>query len=633
VPRSSRTSAESHSTQGFIQGPASAGRRQFLGITGAGMLATLLPGCSSDDSNSPPYSQTIAMGQQAIQQAIANPNQPVASISIAMLKGSNVVWQQAFGVSSVPNQTKATVDTRFNIGSVSKLFAALAATILQDRGLITLDTPIVQYLPTFTMLSPEYAKITTRHLLSHASGLPGTNSRNLFTFAPVPGYAADTQAELANTHLKHLPGELAVYCNDGFTMVEQLVLAMTGQSYASFVQANILAPLKMTNSSYLTAVPTSGSFSYPYDNGTQYQEFVNAYATGGLSSTPTDMMNLAQMIIGGGVFQGTRVVSAAGIAQMGTDQTAGLLINPSPEWRWGLGWDTVKQPALAAAGILGWEKDGGTAFYSSEFFVVPNSQLALMVTGNSGYDARGIAESIVLSALQEEGTIAALPAKVSVTAPAASSGPGLANAAGVYGNSDEPFQVIANPDGSLQLNQWKGKTRVWTPVGAYQYRSDGWWWSNSDSASYRFTVVSGTDSEGNAFSYRYLMKRVVPGAGYAYLTLPVGQQLAALAALDTAWQQRVGTQWRLTNDSPTAVPIVIDGNEPALLTTLAELPGYVLYGNTDLRYQLFVPLSDDRGGMSVKIPGNFGRDLYEIRFASAGSGTTLTLGSSIYATA
>jgi hypothetical protein len=380
-------------------------------------------------------------------------------------------------------------------------------------------------------------------------------------------------------------------------------------------------------------VPSDGSFSYPFANGTQYQEFVNAYATGGLSSTPGDMMNLAQMTIGGGMFQGQRVVSAAGIAQMGTDQTTGLLINPSPEWRWGLGWDSVRQPALDAAGVLGWEKDGGTAFYSSEFFVVPQAQLALMVTGNSGYDARKLAETLVLSALKEDGTVASLPARVSTTAPSAASGPGIVNAGGIYGNSDSPFQVIANPDGSLQLNQWAGAKRAWTPVGAYQYRSDGWWWSNTDTASYRFAVASGTDADGNAFSYRYLMKRVVPGAGYAYLTLPVGQQLAALTPLDNAWQQRLGTQWTLTNDSPTAVPIVILGNPPAYLTTLPELPGYVLYGNEDLRYQLFVPLADDRGGMSVKVPGNFGRDLYEIRFASANSATTLTLGSSIYANA
>ena len=611
--------------------PLRAGRRQFLGFTGAGMLATLLPGCSGNSVHASPYPQTIAMGQQLIQQAVSNPAQPVAAISVAMLKGNTVIWQQAFGVSSVPSQTSATVQTRFNIGSVSKLFAALAATILQDRGLITLDTPIAHYLPTFTMLSPEYAQITTRHLLSHASGLPGTNSRNLFTFSPVPGYAADTQAELANTHLKHLPGELAVYCNDGFTMVEQIVLATTGQSFASFVETNILAPLMMTNSSYLTSVPTTGSFSLPFANGTQYQEFVNAYATGGLTSTPGDMMNLAQMILGGGVFQGQRVVSSAGIAQMGTDQSAGLLINPSPEWQWGLGWDSVRQPGLAAAGILGWEKDGGTAFYTSEFFVVPQAQLALMVTGNSGYDARKLAETLVLSALKEEGTIAALPATVGTTVPSTASSPVIATSSGIYGNSDAPLQVVAGLDGSLQLNKWNPSTQAWTAVGTYQYRSDGWWWSNSDTASYRFTIASGTDAAGNAFSYRYLMKRVVPGAGYAYLTLAVGQQLAPLAPLDNAWQQRLGTKWQVTNDSPTAVPIVIDGNEPALLTALSELPGYVLYGNTDLRYQLFIPLADDRGGMSVKVPGNFGRDLYEIRFASVTNATMLTLGSSIYA--
>jgi CubicO group peptidase (beta-lactamase class C family) len=597
------------------------------------MLATLLPGCGSSEVHSAPYAGTIAMGQQAIQQAISNPAQPVAAISVAMLKGNDVVWQQAFGASSVPNQTAATIQTRFNIGSVSKVIAALAAVILQDRGLISLDTPIAQYLPTFTMLSPEYTRITTRQLLSHSSGLPGTNSRNLFTFAPVPGYAADTQAELANTHLKHLPGELAVYCNDGFTMIEQIVLALTGQSYASFVATNVLAPLAMTNSSYLTSVPSSGSFAYPYADGTQYQEFVNAYATGGLSSTPGDMMNLARMFLGGGVFEGRRVVSAAGIAEMGTDQTTGLLINPSPEWRWGLGWDSVQQPGLAAAGVLGWEKDGGTAFFASEFFVVPQAQLALMITGNAGYDARKLAESIVLSALKEDGTIGALPPTVGGTAPPVASGPSIAAAAGIYGNSDAPLQVIAGTDGSLQLNQWDSATHAWSKVGAgaYQYRSDGWWWSSSDAASYRFAVASGTDENGNAYRYNYLMKRVVPGAGYAYLTLPIGQQLGALAPLDSAWQQRLGTQWRLTNDSPTAVPIVIDGNEPAILTTLVELPGYVLYGNNDLRYQLFVPLADDRGGMSVKVPGNFGRDLYEIRFASANNATTLTLGSSIYA--
>ncbi|MBC8642024.1 beta-lactamase family protein [Caballeronia sp. EK] len=612
--------------------PSRATRRQFLGYTGAGVLATLLPGCGSDGMKATQYPRTIAMGQEIIENTVDRSAQPVAAVSIAMLKDSRVVWQQAFGLSSVPNGTLTTTQTRFNIGSVSKVIAALAVAILQDRGLISLDTPVVHYLPSFTMLSPEYARITTRHLLSHSSGLPGTNLRNIFTFSPIPDYAADTQSELAFTHLKHSPGELAVYCNDGFTMIERIVLSVTGQSFISFVNENIFVPLAMTNSGYLASVPNEGLFSYPYVKGTQYQEFVNAYATGGVSSTPGDMMNFAQMLIDRGMFEGQRIVSAAGIAEMGADQTAGLSINPSPEWRWGLGWDSVQQPALAAAGVLGWEKDGGTAFYTSEFIVVPHAKLAVMVTGNTGYDARKLAESIVLSALEEDGTIRELPPKVSIAPPAAASGPSIASAAGIYANSDSPLQVLVNSDNSLQLNQWDGAKHGWAQVGTgpYRYRSDGWWWSNSDPFSYRFAVVSRIGEDGKMYSYRYLMKRVVPGAGYAFLTLPIGQQLAALEPLDSVWEQRLGTQWRVTNDSQTAVSVVMNGEQRAVLTSLAELPGYFLYGNDDLRYQVFVPLADDRGGMSVKVPGNYGRDLYEIRFVVANNLTTVTLGSSTY---
>lgn len=135
---------------------------------------------------------------------------------MALLKQGRIVWQQAFGKASVVDNKPATIRTRFNIGSVSKVLAGLVGVMLQDRKLVDLDTPVVNYLPGFKMLSPEYVRITSRHLLSHASGLPGTNSRNIFSFEPIPGYSADTESELANTHLKHAPGQLAVYCNDGF---------------------------------------------------------------------------------------------------------------------------------------------------------------------------------------------------------------------------------------------------------------------------------------------------------------------------------------------------------------------------------------------------------------------------------
>ncbi|MGU7776476.1 serine hydrolase domain-containing protein, partial [Burkholderia sp. MR1-5-21] len=114
---------------------------------------------------------------------------------------------------------------------------------------------------------------------------------------------------------------------------ELVVAAVTNTSYASFVQQNILAPLKMTNSGFLTTAPTSGEFAYPYFAGKTFGlEYLNAYGSGGLNTTPSDMMNLAQMFIDQGVFQGTRIVSAQGIADMAIDQTSNLALNPPPGW-------------------------------------------------------------------------------------------------------------------------------------------------------------------------------------------------------------------------------------------------------------------------------------------------------------
>src|SRR3546814_2154379 len=91
------------------------------------------------------------------------------------------------------------------------------------------------------------------------------------------------------------------------------------------------------------------------------------------------MMKLARLFLERGAYQSRHIVSADGIAQMGADQTKSLIINPSPEWVWGLGWDSVRHPGLAAAGVQAWQKNGGTAFFSSDFYVLPEQGLALKI--------------------------------------------------------------------------------------------------------------------------------------------------------------------------------------------------------------------------------------------------------------
>ncbi|WP_235362759.1 serine hydrolase domain-containing protein [Burkholderia sp. A9] len=615
-------------------GPASLHRRQFLGCAGAGVLAALLPGCGGSIDNR--YGQTIAWGRQAIATFVA---QGVPAISIALLKSDVIVWQQAFGVISAAG-TRATVETPFNIASVSKVFAALAAVILQDQNLIGLDTPIVEYVPGFSMLSPQYANITIRHLLSHSSGLPGNNSHNFLSLAPLSGYADDTFAALGNAHLKHPPGELAVYCNDGFTLFEQVVLAVTRLSFPAFVQQNIFDPLGMTRSGFPGAAQAPGVPPNARLDGKWYAtpEYVNAYAAGGISSTPGDMMKFSQMLLAQGMYQGKRIASAAGIAGMALDQTqiVGVKINPTSAYPWGLGWDTGAERALQRVGVAAWQKNGDTTF-SSSLFVLPGAQMALMASGYGGYTPAALAEEILLRALVEDGTIAALPAKISVSPAPPATAPAPGDAAGIYASCDSVLRVGLDTN-TLTLDVWTDTGWASHPQSPFRYGSDGWWWSASGSGpGFAFAAVPDPDQTGN--TCRYLMVRMADNAGYDALTAPVYQQLAAnLPELDMAWTARMGTQWQVNNESADTIRSMTHaGVLQASVNRLPDLPGYIVMRNCDDSgkpvWQMLLPLADDRAGMAIRIPGLNGRDLWEAIFTAVNGRPAMTIGGVTYAPA
>ena len=152
------------------------------------------------------------------------------------------------------------------------------------------------------MVSPEYRNITVRMLLNHSAGFPGGDMRNGLTDAPFTGFAAQMMESLKYQRLKHAPGYLNVYSNDGFTMVENLVKAVTGLSYPEYVRQEILTPLQMTNSRYPDDYLPDGSYARPYTGETpQPYTSLNLYATGGLYSSAADMGKLMMMLINGGV--------------------------------------------------------------------------------------------------------------------------------------------------------------------------------------------------------------------------------------------------------------------------------------------------------------------------------------------
>lgn len=596
------------------------GRRELLrlaGVAGIGVVApNLLLGCaSSTRTAAPTYAGTISSARDAMRNVIADPK--VSSISAALADGDRIIWAEAFGTIDKARGLAPSTETMFGIGSVSKMFAAIAAMILVDRGLVDLDAPLVRYVKDFRMASPQYTQITVRMLLSHSSGLPGIEWRNSTTTVPVAGYAKQIVQTLATARLKHAPGEMAVYCDDGFAMIELVVTAVTGKSYVQFVADEILVPLGMNHSRYTLTVFPVGSYAPGYKgDAKQPLECLNCYGGGGLYSTPSDMARLAMMLMNGGELAGRRVLSAAAVAEMARDQTASLPFNPIPTYTFGLGWDGVTQAGLEAVGVTAWHKNGGTVYYGSEFFIAPAERLAVFVNGLGGYNPLRLCELIMLHALAERGSIKAMPSPLPNVAwpERAPADADLAAIAGCYGRFDSLLRLEAQLDRTLTL--FKDVNGTWQASAAgLKLRDNGTY--SSDSAaniSYRAMTADGR---------RYLVARVPLGYAHYDIEVLYGQRMLPGPPLSTAWQARVGGQWLAVNHHPLAIAPILNAG----LHAVPELPGYVITNAG----QIVNPAGDDaRARMCLKIPIFSGMQLNDVVIEVRHGEDWLRIGSVLY---
>lgn len=563
-------------------------------MTYPGLLISLLltliavSGCSSSYSATPPYAAVIAEGRAAVTDAIAETG--ATAVSVALVDGDRVVWSEAIGTAHRAPDTKADTTTLFGICSVSKMLATVATMILVDRELVKLDEPVTTYIKEFAMpLDQRYRNITVRMLLNHSSGLPGNDMRGAFTAEPFPGYAAQAMAGLTYQRLKHDPGAVSAYNNDGFTMIENLVKAVTGQEYQDFVRQNILTPLGMNSSRYLSGPLLEGTYASSYDgNELQHLYFLNAYGSGGLFSTPEEMSRLAVLFINRGVYGARRILSEQSVAAMAQDQRQGTF-NPVPyeNYRFGLGWDTMAQPGLAAVGVAAWQKTGDlNGYYGANMTVLPTERLAVVVLGASNKfssdQAVKISERILLRALVERGRIATMPDRLStIPLPVqAVTAEEKATFSGNYASSYGTFRLGFGSDDSLTVEEY---TTAWGPkFSNFKLRSDGWYAADNNLATGLRLLV-----EGGRIYFAY---RKPDGYGHYYLTTMFGQRLDDKPSVSSPWQVRLSETWLPVN-TDTSILMMSKSASNFDLSALSDLSGY-LRGKNILRD--FVPPSEAR---------------------------------------
>ena len=118
-----------------------------------------------------------------------------SSATVAIMVDGKIVYAEGFGLRDRAKNLPVETDTQFNIGSVSKIFTAASILVLEQEGKLSLDKPVTDYIPDFTMNDPRYQDITIRMLLNHTSGFPGTNVKDGFTAVKNRNYVEETNEQ------------------------------------------------------------------------------------------------------------------------------------------------------------------------------------------------------------------------------------------------------------------------------------------------------------------------------------------------------------------------------------------------------------------------------------------------------
>src|SRR5262249_4825572 len=140
------------------------------------------------------------------------------------------------------------IDTKFNLGSMNKMFTAVAIAQLVERGKLSFDDPLSKFLPDFP--DKESAeKIKIKQILTHTAGLGGYFSQKFIESSRDRFRTVDDMMKLAKEEkLQFEPGSKWQYSNTGFLVLGAVVEKVSGQSYYDYVRENIYRPAGMTNS-------------------------------------------------------------------------------------------------------------------------------------------------------------------------------------------------------------------------------------------------------------------------------------------------------------------------------------------------------------------------------------------------
>ena len=341
------------------------------------LLTVALPGDGRSDSGLTP--EGIRAIEGMMEQAVVDRR---ITAAVAMLAhDSEIVWLGTAG--EMTPGTPMRSDAILPLASVGKMFTAVAAMILYERGGIALDDPVSKYIPEFAdarvqitdeagqpgLVAPDQP-ITVFHLLTHTGGLTVDGNEFWAIWDAHVGKTTTTHfaRDLVALPLQSQPGDRFAYGQTGasYEVLGAVIEISSGQTLERFMTENIFVPLGLDDSSFYLPDEKSerlpevyrmvdGELQLDRALGEDFSRSTFFHGGGGVRSAPEDILTFSRLFLEGGSVDGTRILKEETIAMMMSDQ----LGDKAPErWKprglsWGFGAAVEYFPEDIEAGVAG----------------------------------------------------------------------------------------------------------------------------------------------------------------------------------------------------------------------------------------------------------------------------------------
>ncbi len=195
-----------------------------------------------------------------VQTVLQRTGTPGATILIA--EHGHVVYRHAYGLRDREHHLPATVDSYYEIGSITKQFTAAAILQLQEAGKLRLDDKLSTYLPD----APHAGEVTLRQLLSHTSGMPEyLDAVDAAKAIEKPTSFDKLISYISGKPLDFPPGSHWSYSNTGYLLAGRVIEVVSHESYRHYVQTHLLDRAGMTHTFTVTEENKLPNMAIGYD--------------------------------------------------------------------------------------------------------------------------------------------------------------------------------------------------------------------------------------------------------------------------------------------------------------------------------------------------------------------------------